>query len=311
MHPVVTVTRGEHGHPIPDGLGEMVTQELAARGVSGEFNLRMGPTVLGTPSMARLKVVRVTARGTVELRCKPGGNDSARVCWLSLAQGSKTTDMMGEANKLAAVLSNSPTNGDNGMVKVHGPGYGFTAQRENVDNTLKVLCASGARNKFIHADRAKRALMDSGVGKAGMTRASWGQVFGALSRQGLLDIERRGDDLVAVRVPEKHVPRGMLNGGGGGFAPLSTGRMGFSPNPDLGVPMPSTVGREGMVSWLRQLAAVEELLLGKLVDAENREKQAQQVYEAAKGEADEVREQLAKAGKAVGAAKLLLEMVKG
>lgn len=307
-NPSVTVTRGEHRHPIPHGLGEMVSAELASRGITGSYNLRMGPTVLGTSAMPRLKVVRVTARGTVELRCKPGGNDSARICWLSLPSGTDTTDAVATAEKLAAMLRDNK--GGNGMAKAAGAGHGFTSRHENLQAVLKVLCASGAKGKWLSVDRAKRELMGSGVGPASMTKAGWGQVLGAMSRRELLELQRSGEDLVAVRVPEKHVPQEMNEGSSGPIHRLGIGHVLAKPVVHTSFPMPSTVDRRGLQQWLQQLAGIEEGLLSQLVVAEDNEKKAKGVYERIKQEADTVREQMAKAGQAVGAAKLLLEMMK-
>jgi citronellyl-CoA dehydrogenase len=104
------------GKPILDNqvvhfrLAELKTEiELLRSLVYRATDVHMaGEDMTELASMAKLKVVRVTARGTVELRCKPGGTDTARVCWLSIAQGDAHHDAVGLAEKLAAMLRVNP-----------------------------------------------------------------------------------------------------------------------------------------------------------------------------------------------------------
>lgn len=303
------VVTGEHGHPIPPGLGDLVRTALQSRMVRGAFKLRMGPTVKGTNAMPRLAVVRVTARGTIELRCKPGGNDSARVCWLSIDHGVVTIQGKEVSIEWLAELLKRPLQNEEGtnMGTTKGAGATFTHDIDNIKATVRVLAASGAHKGFILADRAKKALTHAGIGP-GMTSASWGQVLGSMGRRGYLELRRQGEALAAVKIAAggmQWVGGGESNGHGKPVVIQASGHAVRKPTP-----MPPLVNGD-LGAWLTNLKGMEEELLRQLVIAEDAERVTGEAYTKAKGEAQVLRDQLARASRTVEAMKLVMDTVGG
>lgn len=309
-HTTLGVVTGEHGHPIPPGLGDLVRNALQSRMVRGAFKLRMGPTVKGTNAMPRLAVVRVTARGTIELRCKPGGNDSARVCWLSIDHGAVTIQGKEVSIEWLAELLKRPlqNEGGNAMGTTKGAGATFTHNIDNIKAAVMVLAASGAHKGFILADRAKKALTHAGIGP-GMTSASWGQVLGSMGRRGYLELRRQGEGLAAVKIAAggmQWVGGGETNGHGKPVVIQASGHTLRKAPPLMSPPATGDLG-----AWLTNLKGMEEELLRQLVMAEEAERVTGDAYTKAKGEAQVLRDQLARASRTVEAMKLVMDTVSG
>ncbi|MDQ5958047.1 MAG: hypothetical protein QG665_393 [Patescibacteria group bacterium] len=89
----ITVERGGHTHPVPEGIEKLLEELLLGSGynLDLEWLLYMGPAVKGRPEMPRIKVVRLTHHRSIEIRLRPGDNTTARVCYLRPPKNSGIT----------------------------------------------------------------------------------------------------------------------------------------------------------------------------------------------------------------------------
>lgn len=190
----VTVERGAHTAPIPRGLERLVAQELALRGISGDFVLRLGPPVRSTSHTGRFQVLRLADRNTVEIYAQPGNNDTGRLGYLVMR--GPIINSAGHSVSLADLMV--ALGAKNGHPK--RPHVEFTRGEQNVTQALRVLRA------IIGDEPARAATAKYALGEVWpeLTTHGWGRVLGTLERRGLLVTTRdAGNRILTVQLTER------------------------------------------------------------------------------------------------------------
>ena len=169
----VTIKRGSHGHPVPQGASRFIEQQLEERGIEGTFSLMWGPNVKGTQHSPRFKSFGIKGNN-IEVLVKPGDNGTAHVCWLSPSDGYPMTleelqQMLGTDIESEPPVTPAP--------------IPFCNDSNNVDSFLRLLAARGGTSAI--GDLVNDCNVVFGV----RSRKGWGRILGSLRTMGLITTE--------------------------------------------------------------------------------------------------------------------------
>ncbi|PIR44556.1 MAG: hypothetical protein COV10_04270 [Candidatus Vogelbacteria bacterium CG10_big_fil_rev_8_21_14_0_10_51_16] len=101
----VEILQGEHQHPIPRGMAKLLRRLCKVAGLKGRRQVKHGAVVKGTAHLRGVSSVGPIGReSTIELRCQPGGNESARRMFFLLQGNEDPEEMCARLERAAARL---------------------------------------------------------------------------------------------------------------------------------------------------------------------------------------------------------------
>lgn len=201
----IQLNRGKHQHNVPRGTEQLLEEVLQRAGYSmnEQWIVTFGPRVTGTATMSRFRVKgHSDAWKSVEVRIKPGGNDTTNICWIFPPQGVTTQELeqrLRNAQDAPAIektereIEQNPEKNKDGREMTNKPSgqpsalHGFTRNKENVNVLLLAISENATQPVPIRIIRETvRELFDA----PNANDRSIGKVLATLDHQKLIIAER-------------------------------------------------------------------------------------------------------------------------